>query len=137
MVAPASPTPPPPPMPREDWVRNARYVGNHDGDTITLLIDGGYDTFMQPKKGFRLLGDNSPELHDAGGIAARDFAAAWFAPRPGDEPWPIVVRTVENRTEKYGRFLATIWRKSDGASLAAVMIESGHAVAWDGKGQRP
>lgn len=135
MSAPSAP--PPPIMPAEDWVRNARFVANHDGDTVTLLIDGGYDTFVQPKKGFRVLGENAPELADPGGKASRDWVAAWFAPHPGDASWPFVVQTVEDKTEKYGRWLAGIWRKRDGAYLTAATIAAGQAVPWDGKGTRP
>ncbi len=126
-----------PPMPEETWTRRGRYLRNYDGDTVAVELSLGFGFKFESEKGFRLLGDNSPELHEAGGIEARDFAANWFAPHPDDPKWPLRVRTIEDKTEKYGRYLATIWRVRDGASLTTAMLNSGHAKVWDGKGRRP
>lgn len=70
----------------------------------------------------RVDGINAPELRDAGGGAARDYAAS-LAP-PG-----MVVTLLATRKEKYGRLLARIVLP-DGSDLGTSMIAAGHAVAY-------
>lgn len=118
------------PMPTEDWVRRARYLSNHDGDTATLEVSLGWGMVVGEPFTFRLLGVNSPELRDPGGPEARDFAAAWFA-GGGPGKWPFVVSSV--RFDKYGgRFDGFIWRARDQHSLTDDLIAAGHGQPYDG-----
>jgi endonuclease YncB( thermonuclease family) len=93
----------------------------HDGDTPICHVK------MTPSIEWhgvhvRVDGINAPELHDAGGTEARDYASS-LAP-PGS---PVTL--FANRVEKYGRFLARI-QLADGRDFSTVMIETGHAVAY-------
>jgi endonuclease YncB( thermonuclease family) len=70
----------------------------------------------------RVDGINAPELKDAGGAAARDYAVE-LAPLESD------VTLLASRAEKYGRLLARI-QLPDGTDFGTRMIASGNAVAY-------
>jgi micrococcal nuclease len=70
----------------------------------------------------RVHGINAPELKDAGGAAARDYAGI-LAP-PGTQ-----VILVASKEDKYGRFLARVILPN-GDSLGDLMIAAGHAVPY-------
>ncbi len=70
----------------------------------------------------RVQGINAPEMRDAGGAAARDFAVS-LAP-PGS-----AVTLICTKPDKYGRLLARIVLP-DGLDLSELMINAGHAVAY-------
>ncbi len=111
----------------------AALVSVHDGDTLRLDCDLGFDVHL-PRLDVRLLGIDCPELGRPDGLGerARDFVIAWFGVHAG----PYVVRTVKDRTEKFGRWLATILAP-DGANLAADLLAAGLAKPYDGHGPRP
>lgn len=101
----------------------------YDGDTVTADIDLGFNTWRRDE-GLRLAGVNTPELRGvpdgvkARGLAARDALAARIL---GKE---LIICTIKDRQEKYGRYLVNIW---DGDELVNDwLIEAGHAVAYDG-----
>jgi endonuclease YncB( thermonuclease family) len=119
----------------DEYIRRARYVENHDGDTATLVVRLGWGVTIGEPFTFRVLGVNCPELRDPGGVAAQAFTAAWFA-AGGAAKWPFVVESVI--FDKYGgRFDGHIWRVGDGANLGDDLLAAGHAKRWDGKGARP
>ena len=61
------------------------------------------------------------------GAEASIFAKAWFADvGPGD--WPLTLTT--SKSDAFGRYLATVWRASDGACLNDDLLASGHAETW-------
>jgi micrococcal nuclease len=70
----------------------------------------------------RIHGINAPELSDAGGAAARDYAGT-LAP-PG-----TAVILVASKKDKYGRFLARVILPN-GDSLGDLMIAAGHAAPY-------
>lgn len=124
--------------PAPDYRYRAKVIAVHDGDTCTLEIDLGF--YVRFLATVRVAGINAPELATPAGPPARDFAAAWLAAAgPGD--WPLVIASQKALatigTEKYGRWLATIWRQADGTELGAALIAAGQAVFWDGHGPRP
>jgi endonuclease YncB( thermonuclease family) len=125
----------PMPMPDDDYTRRARYLGNHDGDTISLEVRLGWGIMVGEPFTFRVLGLNCPELKAPGGPQAWEFTSRWFA-GAGDEKWPFVVESV--KFDKFGgRFDGHIWRVRDGANLADDLIAAGHAAPWDGRGPKP
>ena len=80
----------------------------------------------------RLAGINAPELATPEGPPATEHLRALLG-WSGD----LVIRTVKDRKEKYGRYLATIWAVDDGgwtdhASVNDLMIADGFAVAYTG-----
>lgn len=111
----------------------ATLVSIHDGDTLRLDVDLGFDVHHAALD-VRLLGIDCPELGRPDGLGerARDFVVAWFQRHPG----PYVLHTVKDRQEKYGRYLAAI-TASDGAALVDDLVAGGLAKPYDGHGPRP
>jgi micrococcal nuclease len=107
----------------------------HDGDTITVDVDLGWNVWRRGER-LRLLGINAPELYTDSGKAAQ----IWLA-RMLPRGTPVAVRTEKDKAEKYGRMLATVWDNDHddvhGDSLNDLLVAAGHAVRWDGKGPRP
>ena len=100
-----------------------------DGDTLDLDIDLGFR--LTSRQRVRLLGCNAPEHNAPGGTEATAFTTAWLASRPA-----LIVHTVLDRGDKYGRLLARVIG-SDGSDLTGALLAAGHAVGWDGHGRRP
>jgi endonuclease YncB( thermonuclease family) len=70
----------------------------------------------------RVHGIDAPELRDAGGAAARDYAAV-LAPAGT----PVIL--VASKEDKFGRFLSRIVLPN-GDSLGDLMIAAGHAKPY-------
>ena len=94
----------------------------YDGDTITVTIDLGFDHFIKDMS-LRLLGIDTPELSGgteetrAAGREARDFLRSLIL---GQE---VVVKTVRDKTGKYGRYLATIFTEDDVNANELLLLE--------------
>lgn len=109
----------------------------HDGDTIYVSIDLGFDHQImshdldqQPRMSCRIHGINAPELATDAGKAALEYAKTLL--KPGDR-----VKVVSHGWDKFGgRFQGTI-TLSDGRDFATEMIAANHAVAWGGQGPKP
>lgn len=100
----------------------ATVAGIHDGDTLTLDIDLGLETTRRVI--VRLYGLNAPELGTPEGATALAFVQDWI----GSVAQPLVVDTVKDHREKYGRYLATI--QGPAGSLNRALIDSGNAVPY-------
>lgn len=96
-----------------------------DGDTLWLRCDLGFRVFHDVD--VRLAGLNAPELHTVEGEAAKLWVQNWFTGHPG----PYIVHTDRDRTEKYGRYLATVVAP-DGHSLTADLLADGIAQVYNG-----
>jgi micrococcal nuclease len=101
----------------------ATVVSVYDGDTATLLIDGGFSCFRKEK--VRLLRIDAPELTGqtrSAGLASRDYLRSLL-------PFgsPCVVTTIKDKQEKYGRYLAELYGP-DGKNVSDLMVHAGHAV---------
>lgn len=103
------------------WTYPAEINEWHDGDTPICHIHLS-PTIEWHGVHVRVEGINAPELHDAGGLAARDYANEICPPNSQ-------VTLLASRPEKYGRFLARI-QLPDGRDFSTLMIESGHAAAY-------
>jgi micrococcal nuclease len=111
----------------------AKLVRVVDGDTVWLDVDVGFRTSVSID--FRLYGINAPESvgpSKAAGLEAKEFLGRMLQ---GKE---IVVES--RKTEKYGRWLGTIWFQSI-ASKGSVpagtwisanqeMLDNNHAVVY-------
>lgn len=107
------------------YVYRAVFVGNYDGDTITVDIDLGCRIWQRGVR-LRLLGIDTPELRGDErdrGLEARDFVRKRL--KPGDE---IIIRTVRDRTGKYGRLLAAVFYR--GKNLNQELINAGLANGY-------
>lgn len=106
----------------------ARVVACHDGDTLTALLDLGFNLTLQMP--VRLLGINARELAMPGGVEARDALAALLP--PGTRIWVDSVSW-----DKYGGRIDGLVSLVDGQQLAELLIATGWAARWDGKGKAP
>ena len=76
----------------------------YDGDTITVLIDLGLDTFR--KESLRLEDLNAPEVRGEereAGLISRDALREKILDKE------IFIKTKKDKTGKYGRYIATIF----------------------------
>jgi micrococcal nuclease len=109
-----------------------------DGDTVDLLVDLGFRTKMEDR--FRLYGINTPEMRPhkvdfssaearQGAIklaeAARDYAAK-LAPVGSY----VMIETIKDAQEKFGRFLAVIYVASHKESVNDLLLQKGHAKPY-------
>lgn len=97
----------------------ARPVNVVDGVTIDVVVDLGFHIHRQIR--LRLAGldthetygvDHDNEEYQRGAEEAA-FVREWFPIDAGE--WPVLVRT--EKKGKYGRYLATVERRSDDAVL--------------------
>jgi micrococcal nuclease len=103
---------------------SARLTKVVDGDTVDLLVDVGFGIHVQQR--IRLLGVNCPEHGTTAGDDATAFTKAWLEQYGPD----LIVRTVRDRKEKWGRMLGTI--SAGTRILNSDLIAGGHAVDYDG-----
>ena len=111
----------------------AKVISVYDGDTVTLMIDQGMKHFARVK--VRLVGINTPEIRTTDleekkrGYLAKNFLKDLI------EGKTVVVHTVKKG--KFGRWLGVLWLYEEdmtelGQSLNDLMIQEGHAVAYNG-----
>lgn len=106
---------------KKDYLYKAIVVDVYDGDTCTVDIDLGFGVWMKNQK-LRLYGINTPELTGAekqDGIKCRDYIKSLIL---GKE---IILETQKDKSEKYGRWLATIWL--DNTNINKKLVEEGYA----------
>jgi len=87
-----------------DYKYKAFVVGVYDGDTITVDIDLGMDTWKKNVK-LRLARIDTPEVRGAEKIAGkqvRDYVRVLILDQE------IVISTTKDKTGKYGRYLAEV-----------------------------
>lgn len=110
-------------IPAQQYVFRAVIKRIIDGDTLDADIDLGLHCHRLER--LRLLGVNAPEMHGAtaaAGQAAKDYVTAWLA---GAD---VVLQTY--KSDAFGRYLATLYRSSDGACLNEDLLSSGNAVVF-------
>jgi micrococcal nuclease len=101
----------------------ARLIKVVDGDTIDIEIDLGLHIFHEVR--CRLFGLNAPERYTPAGPAATEWLTVQLVQHP-----TFMIRTYKDKTEKYGRYLVSIYTDSTGISVNQRMINAGHAVAY-------
>jgi micrococcal nuclease len=104
----------------------AKVTDVYDGDTCTVEIDLGLSTWVRGEK-VRLNRINAPEMRGADaakGTKSRDFLRGLILGKD------VLLQTIKDAREKYGRYLGEIWVEKDGKSLnvSDVMVQNGHAV---------
>lgn len=108
----------------------ATIVSVHDGDTITVDVDLGFGIWFT-KQPLRLYGLNAPELSTPAGKEVAKFAQIMLP-----VGITITIHTIKDEKEKYGRYLAVVFLP-DGSSFNQLLLDTGRAKVWDGKGPRP
>ncbi len=92
-----------------------------DGDTVEANVDLGFGITV--KQRLRLLGVNTPEIvgeYRDKGLEAKEWLATVV------EGQEVVVQTVKDKKDKYGRYLAVIWL--DGESINDDLIQMGYGI---------
>lgn len=108
-----------------------------DGDTLDLVIDCGFGHHFHAR--VRLVGVDTHEIYGVKhsseeydlGRAEAAFVSEWLrmASEGYDGSWPLVVGTLRDRTGKYGRYLAEVYRRDTGASLTDAILTEFPSVA--------
>jgi endonuclease YncB( thermonuclease family) len=100
----------------------AEVLDVHDGDTMTLALDLGFDITFRSR--CRVFGINAPELSTDAGKEA--LAYAYTLVQPGD-----LVTVTSHGWDKYGgRFDGEI-TLLDGRNFGVEMVRAGHAAVKD------
>jgi micrococcal nuclease len=111
------------------YVYSARLIKVVDGDTLDLLVDLGFSIHL--KQRVRLLGVNCPEHGTIEGNDATAYTQAWITQYGPD----LILRTILDKTEKYGRVLGTVM--AGPRILNDDLVTSGHAVGYNGGKRTP
>lgn len=98
---------------------NATVTKVVDADTLHVVVDLGMDIFT--KKTIRLAQIDAAERNTQEGMAAKAFVESLLP--MGKQ---VLLRTIKDKREKYGRYLAVVI--VDGANLNAALVTAGHAV---------
>lgn len=98
----------------------------HDGDTLQVRVDLGFDTFRDIT--IRLDGIDAPELPTPEGIRSRNFLRDLLFEKNVD----IETR---GKNEKYGRLLATVW--FEGVNVNQLLVDKGLARPYHGERREP
>ena len=107
---------------------SARVVSVYDGDTLRCDLSLGFDVKLMNRQ-IRLLGINAPEMTGNSrtqGEASRDRLRQLVLDKD------IVVETVKDKTEKYGRYLGRAYVSQDGVSICVndLLISEGLATPY-------
>jgi len=104
----------------------ASIVDVHDGDTMHVEVDLGLD--IGTRLTVRLYGLNAPELSTPEGRAALEWVNQWVAAHASSGV--IVLRTIKDHREKYGRYLGIILSPDGMRNLNEDLIAAGQAVVY-------
>lgn len=102
----------------------------YDGDTITVDIDLGLNTWIRGEK-LRLHRINAPELRGIEreqGLLSRDFLRSQI---DGKE---VFIQTIKDKRGKYGRYIAEIWVPEENdvwTNMNDLLVEKGFAHYQD------
>lgn len=112
----------------------ARVLNVHDGDTLRMEIDLGMD--IRTRMTVRLYGVDCPEINGIPGRMARDFTVQWITDNVSREGY-VVLSTVKDRREKYGRYLGIVSAETIDPVKAALtlndaLIDAEHAKPYSG-----
>lgn len=109
------------------FIYNAIVSSIYDGDTLRVDIDCGFNVWLHNEP-LRLYGLDAPELRQPEreeGLAARNWLREQIP--VGTE---ILIETLKDKKEKYGRYLAIIYKK-DGTNINELMVNLGYAVPYE------
>jgi micrococcal nuclease len=105
-----------------------------DGDTLDLDVDLGFRVHLTDR--YRLAGIDAPESVGPRASDAGRAAKVWLE-RELPTGTLVRVRTDRDKAEKFGRWLATVFRLDaaghpDAHSINDAMVAAGHARAYAG-----
>lgn len=100
----------------------------YDGDTCTLLLDLGFG--IHSVQTIRLYGIDTPELRGETIVEGRK--AKIFLVEKLKSSDSIIVKTYQDKTEKYGRLLGEIFIEDEETSVNQMLIQEGYAKDYFG-----
>lgn len=106
------------------FVYRAVIVSVYDGDTVTADIDVGFGIWLKEQK-IRLEGINAPEVRAEErieGLKSRDRLRELILNKE------VVIETIKDKKEKYGRWLGKIYYNSE--LINEKLISEGLAVRY-------
>lgn len=110
-----------------------KVVNVYDGDTFTVAFDTlGLGFFLH---NVRVLGIDAPEIkgktpeEKAAAVAARDYLRGLIDGQ--------IISLEITGEDKYGRLLGKVARHSDNLDISSAMLDSKHAVPYDGGTRKP
>jgi len=112
------------------YVYKAHVVSVYDGDTCTVDIDLGLRTWIRKEK-IRLHRIDAPEIRGAEreqGLKSAEYLRQLILDRD------IILQTIKDRKEKYGRYLGDIWVLDDSGVYFNVndkMVSEGFAIYFN------
>ncbi len=118
------------------YVKRAKVVSVHDGDTITVDMDLGHGTWIHGEK-IRLANIDAPKLSGEerpAGLVSRDYLRTLIDGKD------VTIETVKYKTShrdkkgKWGRYLATVWLQVGNAAWINInqkMIDDGFATKYE------
>jgi len=105
----------------------AKVISVYDGDTIRIKIDLGFGFSNNGTNGkgmsIRLYGINTPEIRGdekVQGKISRDYLRSRILGKD------IVIKTIKDKTGKYGRYLGKIYL--NGECINDTLVEKGYGV---------
>jgi endonuclease YncB( thermonuclease family) len=110
---------------KDVYIRNATVIRVIDGDTAEFRVDLGCDVNINMTCRFN--GINAPETSTPAGKASK----AWLQQKLPPES-PVVIQTVADEKEKYGRYLAEVYLPNSTTSVNAELVKQGLAVPYNG-----
>jgi micrococcal nuclease len=105
----------------------AKIISVYDGDTCTADIDLGLHTWISGEK-LRLNRINAPEVtgkEKSKGLKSRDYLRSLLTNKE------VVIETIKDKKEKYGRYLAEIWLEETKGNFINVndkIVKDGFAI---------
>jgi micrococcal nuclease len=119
-----------------DYQYKATVIDVHDGDTVRLDVDLGFRVHFNLQS--RLYGINAPELNTVEGRRARSHLLFLLGAGDATPTNTIYLRTIKDGQEKYGRYLAELFRRDlpGMPSVNQLMVSDGFAVAYNPSGGR-
>lgn len=117
-------------MLKQKFVYEAKVLDIHDGDTISVEIDLGFQLGFKDK--IRFYGVNAPELkvrNEAKKLVANPLGLETLEVvksfiKVGDT---IILETIKDKKEKYGRYLANVYvtKGKEQINLNAYLLKNG------------
>lgn len=104
---------------QDSYVRQAVITKITDADTIGVSIDLGYHINVNVPLRFARI--NAPELRTVEGQTAKKFILQHL-----EKGMTITIKTFKDPTDKYGRWIAEIYK--DDININDLLVTNGHAV---------
>lgn len=116
-------------MPDPAYRYSAVVLEVEDGDGLKADVDLGFHAWIRDQP-FRLLGVNAREKSEPGGMEAKANLAALLPPG-------TAVTLTSVKPDKYGGRMDAHVTLPDGTDLSSLLISTGWAAAWNGRGAKP